>query len=87
MDIIERLRRYANEMSPSGLGGGGYALSSSKAPLLREAADALAAMREALEGTLIVIDSVAPNQRAEMQKGFAMWRERIVAALSAGQRE
>ncbi len=36
--IVEQLKHFASKMKPSGLGGGGYALSWEKAPMLEQAA-------------------------------------------------
>lgn len=48
-DIAERLRHYAQQMKPCGLGGPGAALSSTRAPLLERAADEIERLRAALK--------------------------------------
>ena len=45
-DIVDRLKYYAAQMEPSGLGGPGYALSPAQAPLLRKAAIEISRLRE-----------------------------------------
>lgn len=39
MTLVEQLLHYAKQMTPSGLGGAGHALSPAKAPMLESAAD------------------------------------------------
>ena len=58
-----------------------YGLPESKARLIAAAVNSYDEMLNALRGTLTIIDQISAQQPPEMQRGFAMWREQIVAAI------
>ena len=71
MELVEKLRHYASDMKPSGLGGAGHALAPSRAPMLEQAADEIDRLRAALRA--FAVHATYPVATEINPRGYA-WR-------------